>query len=92
MIEKIFNLLAKIPADKLLHSYIVLIIGVATYDVFELFLSMWWSVLAAAIVSTTGIIWKEIYDSKHNCTHNVEFMDIVAGYIGLIIGLLLKIL
>ena len=38
------------------------------------------------------MILKEWYDSKHNCTHSVELKDIIAGYGGLILGLLLKLL
>ena len=91
MIEKIFNLFAKIPTDKLLHSYLVLVIALICYDVLELFLPKLWTVTLTVVISTGVMIWKEWYDSKRNCTHKVEFMDVVAGYTGLALGLLLKI-
>ena len=43
MIEKIINLLASVPNDKLLHSYLVLILSLICYDILELFLPMWWN-------------------------------------------------
>ena len=92
MIEKIINLLASIPNDKLLHSYLVLVLSLICYDILELFLPMWWNIFVTTIISTIIMILKEWYDSKHNCTHSVEVMDIVAGYVGLVLGLLLKLL
>lgn len=92
MIEKIIKLLASIPNDKLLHSYLILIISLIVFDILELFTPMWWNVLITSIIATIVMIWKEWYDSKHNCTHSVEIKDIIAGYGGLILGLLLKLL
>lgn len=92
MIEKIIKLLASIPKDKLLHSYLILIISLIVFDILELFTPMWWNVLITSIIATIVMIWKEWYDSKHNCTHSVEIKDIIAGYGGLILGLLLKLL
>ena len=92
MIEKIINLLASVPYDKLLHSYLALILSLICYDVLELFLSMGWNILLTTIISTIIMILKEWYDSKHNCTHSVELKDVIAGYGGLILGLLLKLL
>lgn len=92
MIEKILKWFAKIPADKLLHSYLVLVISLIVYDILELFLPMLWSIILTTLIATAIMVWKEWYDSKHNCTHTVEVMDIVAGYTGLVLGLLLKIL
>ena len=92
MIEKIIKLLASIPNDKLLHSYLILIVSLLVFDILELFTSMWWNVLITSIIATGFMIWKEWYDSKHNCTHSVEIKDIIAGYGGLILGLLLKLL
>ena len=92
MIEKIINLLVNIPHDKLLHSYLVLIVSSICYDILELFLPMWWNIFVTTIISTIIMILKEWYDSKHNCTHSVELKDIIAGYGGLILGLLLKLL
>ena len=51
-----------------------------------------WTIIITVLIATTVMIWKEWYDSKHNCTHSVEVMDIVAGYLGLVLGLLLKLL
>ena len=92
MIEKIINLLASIPNDKLLHSYLVLVLSLICYDILELFLPMWWNILVTAVISTIIMIFKEWYDSNHNCTHSVELKDIIAGYGGLVLGLLLKLL
>ena len=92
MIEKIINLLASVPKDKLLHSYLILILSLICYDILELFLHMWWNIFVTTIISTIIMILKEWYDSKHNCTHSVELKDIIAGYGGLILGLLLKLL
>lgn len=92
MIEKMLNIIGNIPKDKLLHSYIVLIISLICYDVLDLVLPKLWNIIVTIIISTMIMIWKEWYDSKRNCTHSVEVKDIVAGYGGLILGLLLKLL
>ena len=92
MIEKIINLLASVPNDKLLHSYLILILSLICYDILELFLPMWWNILATTVISTIIMILKEWYDSTRNCTHSVELKDVIAGYGGLILGLLLKLL
>ena len=92
MIEKILKWLAKIPNDKLLHSYLVLVISLICYNILELFIQKIWTIIITVLIATTVMIWKEWYDSKHNCTHSVEVMDIVAGYLGLVLGLLLKLL
>ena len=92
MIENILNWFAKIPNDKLLHSYLVLVISLICYDILELFIPMLWTMILTVLVATTVMVWKEWYDSRHNCTHSVEVMDIVAGYVGLVLGLLLKLL
>ena len=92
MIEKIINLLASIQNDKLLHSYLILILSLICYDILELFLPMLWNIFVTTIIATIIMILKEWYDSKHNCTHSVELKDIIAGYGGLILGLLLKLL
>ena len=72
MIEKILKWFAKIPADKLLHSYLVLVISLIVYDILELFLPMLWSIILTTLIATAIMVWKEWYDSKHNCTHTVE--------------------
>ena len=92
MIEKILKWFAKIPNDKLLHSYLVLVISLICYNILELFMQNVWTIIITVLIATTVMIWKEWYDSKHNCTHSVEVMDIVAGYLGLVLGLLLKLL
>lgn len=92
MIEKMLNIIGNIPKDKLLHSYIVLIISLICYDVLDLVLPKLWNIIVTIIISTMIMLWKEWYDSKRNCTHSVEVKDIVAGYGGLILGLLLKLL
>lgn len=92
MIEKIVNLLTNIPKDKLLHSYLILILSLICYDILDLFLSVWLNIVITIVVSTIVMILKEYYDSKHRSTHSVEIKDIIAGYSGLILGLLLKIL
>ena len=92
MIEKILNWFTKIPTDKLLHSYLILILSLTFYDVLEIFISTLYVIISTTIFATIVIICKEYYDSKHSSIHSVEFMDVVAGYVGLIIGLLLKIL
>lgn len=92
MMEKMLNIIGNIPKDKLLHSYIVLIISLICYDVLDLVLPKLWNIIVTIIISTMIMLWKEWYDSKRNCTHSVEFKDIVAGYGGLILGLLLKLL
>jgi uncharacterized protein YacL len=53
---------------------------------------MWWNILVTTVISTIIMVLKEWYDSKHNCTHSAELKDIIAGYGGLILGLLLKLL
>lgn len=58
----------------------------------ELFLPIRWNILVTTIIATIIMILKELYDGKHNCTHSVELKDIIAGYGGLILGLLLKLL
>ena len=90
--EKMLNIIGNIPKDKLLHSYIVLIISLICYDVLDLVLPKLWNIIVTIIISTMIMLWKEWYDSKRNCTHSVEVKDIVAGYGGLILGLLLKLL
>ena len=92
MIEKILKWFTKIPNDKLLHSYLVLIISLICYNILELFMQKIWTIIITVLIATTVMIWKEWYDSKHNCTHSVEVMDIVAGYLGLVLGLSLKLL
>lgn len=92
MIEKIIKILANIPNDKLLHSYLVLIISLIIFDILELYIPMWWNILTTSIISTGIMLLKEWYDSKHNITHSVESEDIIAGFGGLILGLLLKLL
>ena len=65
MIEKIINLLANIPSDKLLHSYLSLIIVLIIFDISEKFCNMWISILISCGITIIFIALKEIYDSKN---------------------------
>lgn len=92
MIEKIINLLANIPSDKLLHSYLSLIIVLIIFDICENFCNMWISILISCGITIIFMALKEIYDSKNKDIHIVEMKDIIAGIGGIILGLLLKLL
>ena len=65
MIEKIINLLANIPSDKLLHSYLSLIIVLIIFDICEKFCNMWISILISCGITIIFMALKEIYDSKN---------------------------
>ena len=80
MIEKIINLLANIPSDKLLHSYLSLIIVLIIFDICEKFCNG---------ITIIFMALKEIYDSKNKDIHSVEMKDIIAGIGGIILSLLL---
>lgn len=92
MIEKIINLLANIPSDKILHSYLSLIIVLIIFDICEKFCNMWISILISCGITIIFIALKEIYDSKNKDIHSVEMKDIIAGIGGIILGLFLKLL
>lgn len=81
--EKIINLIASIPKDKLLHFILTLIICQITQSIGH---NIWISIG----VTVGCIILKEIYDAIVP-NHSVELKDILAGLIGLLLGLLLKL-
>lgn len=93
--KKLLELIKSIPADKLLHFIVGLILGSVIIGVNNLWLSNILSngVLTLSIVFLLGLA-KEQYDKNHKGT--VDFKDIIAtvvgGFVGIEIAFLLIII
>ena len=67
-------------SDKLLHSKYGDMIFIATFLVAVLFLSVWKSLLIAAIALGAIGLCKELYDKYYKGTY-IDWWDIVASYV-----------
>ena len=83
--KKLLELIKRIPADKLLHFIVGLILGSVIMGVNNLWLSILPNgVLTLSIVFLLGLA-KEQYDKNHKGT--VDFKDVIATVIGGFVGI-----
>lgn len=83
--KKLLELIKRIPADKLLHFIVGLILGSVIIGVNNLWLSILPNgVLTLSIVFLLGLA-KEQYDKNHKGT--VDFKDVIATVIGGFVGI-----
>ena len=93
LIKKLYNLICKVASDKLLHAIAGLIIFEISFKIID-FISVvptLINVIVSTIITLVILIGKEIYDKNHE-GYSVEIADIVAGIIGMIVGLIIMIL
>jgi len=88
--KKLLELIKRIPADKLLHFIVGLILGSVIMGVNNLWLSILPNgVLTLSIVFLLGLA-KEQYDKNHKGT--VDFKDVIATVIGGCVGVEIALL
>lgn len=86
IIKRIWNWIISIPQDKLLHFIAGLLIMMYSCALFSLFLHNGIALLVGNAIGLLALIAKEIYDGINKDGHTVEFKDILAGVVGMLLA------
>ena len=86
MFKNIINLFNQ--KDKLHHILCALIIFTFSFLIANKFVSIVWSVIISLVLSSGVIFGKELYDKYISKVGVYDKQDILAGFIGLIIGII----
>lgn len=74
--------------DKILHVFVSMVVMLFVTALLSLVLGFWLSSALGAIITISVGLGKEVYDEAHPEEHNAEWKDILADFIGVILGFL----
>lgn len=83
--EKIIEFLVK-NIDKVLHAFVSMVVMLFVTALLSLLLNFWLSSALGAVLTMSVGIGKEIYDEEHREYHSAEWGDLLADFIGIILG------
>lgn len=86
--KTIIKFLTKIPADKLLHVIVALLIYAGLHDFCKIYLNELFSTIISFIITVFLCILKEVYDKKDYGLF--DKYDLIAGVVGTILGVIIK--
>lgn len=86
IIKRIWDWIVSVPKDKLLHFIFGLLAMLFGCALFSLFCPNWIALIAGNALGLLVLILKEVYDWRNQEEHTVEFMDIIAGVVGMLIA------
>ena len=88
--KKLIEFLARIPKDKILHSYVGTLVAIASVNLFDAIGCNFGDTLGFSIMLVCIVgCFKELWDTKHEGTP--EWQDAIATIIGGAIGLIVVI-
>lgn len=92
MINNLLNLIGSIPTDKILHSYFGYVILDIALKVISQFTAVKPQIILLSFVVLTVLIFgKELYD-KLQPDNFFDWKDVIAGYAGAVIKLILYLI